>query len=117
MVVEEPSGQSDKTVLSAYSDLDRRDLICRALESREAIASAGGALATWTPAHSTGRSAEDTYLVRRAESEAGIDWDSGQCRPMAPNTFDMLWQDFQSGGRNVEEMLHALILTDAYGVP
>ena len=30
---------------------------------------------------------------------------------------DMLWQDFRDGGRNVESTLHALILTDAYGVP
>ena len=29
----------------------------------------------------------------------------------------MLWQDFRDGGRNVESTLHALILTDAYGVP
>jgi hypothetical protein len=31
--------------------------------------------------------------------------------------FDMLWGDFSQDGRNVETLLHALILTDAYGVP
>jgi len=74
-------------------NLERSDLIGRALESGEAIVTATGALATWTPAHSTGRSPKDTCLVRRAESEAGIDWDSPNCIPLAPDTFDMLWQD------------------------
>lgn len=31
--------------------------------------------------------------------------------------FDMLWTDLRDGGRNVEEMLRALVLTDAYGTP
>jgi phosphoenolpyruvate carboxykinase (ATP) len=74
-------------------DTERRDLIRRALQAKEAIASAGGALATWTPTHSTGRSPKDTYLVRRPDSEAGIDWDSPHCIPMEPETFDMLWND------------------------
>lgn len=29
----------------------------------------------------------------------------------------MLWQDFRDGGRDVDAMLHALVDTDAYGVP
>lgn len=31
--------------------------------------------------------------------------------------FDMLWQDFRDNGRNVEALLHAMVVTDAYGVP
>ncbi len=31
--------------------------------------------------------------------------------------FEALWVDFRDGGRNVEEMLRALVLTEAYRVP
>jgi len=31
--------------------------------------------------------------------------------------FDMLWTDFRDGGRNVEDLLRALVLTDTYGTP
>ena len=71
----------------------RRDMIGIALEKREAFASANGALATWTPTESTGRSPKDTYIVRRPESEKTVDWDSPACIPMDPETFDMLWAE------------------------
>jgi len=54
---------------------------------------ANGALATWTPPESTGRSPKDTYIVCHPESEGNIDWDSPNNIPMAPDTFDMLVQD------------------------
>ncbi len=44
-------------------------MIEEAVKNREAIVSANGALATWTPPESTGRSPKDTYIVRRPESE------------------------------------------------
>ena len=72
---------------------DRRGLIQLALQKREAIASACGALATWTPADSTGRSPKDTYIVQRPASRATIDWDSPNCIPLEPDTFEMLWED------------------------
>ena len=31
--------------------------------------------------------------------------------------FEQLWAAFRDDGRNVEEMLRALVLTEAYGVP
>ena len=71
----------------------RRELIRRALDNKEALPAASGALATWTPAHSTGRSPKDTYIVRRAESERSVDWDSPNCIPMTAETFEMLWHD------------------------
>jgi phosphoenolpyruvate carboxykinase (ATP) len=74
-------------------DPSRRDMIGIAIEKREAIPSANGALATWTPTDSTGRSPKDTYIVRRPESEKTIDWDSPNCIPMDPETFDMLWDE------------------------
>jgi len=73
--------------------LDRRDLIRHVVQNREAIPSACGALATWTPAESTGRSPKDTYIVRQPESERDIDWGAPNNIPMEPETFDMLWRD------------------------
>jgi len=71
----------------------RRELIKRAVDNKEAMVSANGALATWTPKESTGRSPQDTYMVRRPTSEGKIDWDSPNCIPMEPSTFELLWED------------------------
>ena len=71
----------------------RRDLIRAALAHREAMAAACGALATWTPTESTGRSPKDTLTVRRPESEATIDWDSPNNLPIDEATFDMVLED------------------------
>ena len=49
-----------------HPNLERRDLIDHAIRHKEAIASACGALATWTPPDSTGRSPKDTLTVRRS---------------------------------------------------
>jgi len=54
----------------------RETMIQEAVDRQEAIVSANGVLATWTPIESTGRSPKDTYIVRRRESEDNIDWDS-----------------------------------------
>jgi len=72
---------------------DRQRIIQEIVHHREAIVSANGALATWTPPESTGRSPKDTYIVRHPESEENIDWDSPNNIPMVPETFDMLVQD------------------------
>ena len=71
----------------------RREMIADAVEHREAIVADCGCLATWTPVESTGRSPKDTLIVRRAESEATIDWDSPNNLPLAPDTFDMMFED------------------------
>ena len=71
----------------------REVMIREGVDGREAIVSANGALATWTPPESTGRSPKDTYIVRRKESEASIDWDSPNNIPMDPDTFDMIMED------------------------
>jgi phosphoenolpyruvate carboxykinase (ATP) len=72
---------------------DRKRMIQEAVDYREAIVSANGALATWTPPESTGRSPKDTYIVRHPESEGDIDWGSPNNIPMEPETFDMLVED------------------------
>jgi len=68
-------------------------MIYEAVKNKEAVVSANGALATWTPPESTGRSPQDTYIVRRKESECDVDWDSPNSIPMEPETFDMLMED------------------------
>jgi len=74
-------------------NMPRERMIREAVANREAIPAACGALATWTPPESTGRSPKDTYMVRRPESEATIDWTSANNIPMEPSTFDMLVDD------------------------
>ena len=68
-------------------------MIRDAVEHREAIPAACGALATWTPTDSNGRSPKDTYLVRNPESEDTIDWNSPNNIPLEPDTFDMVLED------------------------
>ncbi len=72
---------------------DRQRMIQEVVDHREAVVSANGALATWTPTESTGRSPRDTYIVRHPASEGNIDWDCPNNIPMEPETFDMLVQD------------------------
>ncbi len=76
-----------------HGNPSRAALVEAALRNRDVIASACGALAVWTPPESTGRSPKDTYMVRRKESESTIDWDSPNCVPLDPSTFEMLWED------------------------
>jgi phosphoenolpyruvate carboxykinase (ATP) len=71
----------------------RKQLIRDAMERKEAVASACGALATWTPRESTGRSPKDTVTVRRSSSEGDIDWDSPNNIPIDEETFDRILED------------------------
>jgi phosphoenolpyruvate carboxykinase (ATP) len=72
---------------------EREVMIQEGLNNREGITSANGALATWTPPDSSGRSPKDTYIVCHKGSEGDIDWDSPNNIPMEPETFDMLAED------------------------
>jgi len=67
----------------------REALIEDAVRNKEAMVSACGALATWTPPESTGRSPKDTLTVKRPENEGQIDWDSPNNIPIGilPITF------------------------------
>jgi len=71
----------------------RKVMIREAVDNREAIISASGALDTWTPPESTGRSPKDTYIVRHEESEGNIDWDSPNNIPLEADTFDRIMED------------------------
>ncbi|NPE07992.1 MAG: phosphoenolpyruvate carboxykinase (ATP) [Asgard group archaeon] len=85
------------TVLSNHKkkivNPERKKLIQEALDNHEAIKSANGALATWTPPESTGRSPKDTVIVRRPESEGNIDWTSPNCLSISEEIFDLAWED------------------------
>ncbi len=76
-----------------HRNISRSTLIQAAVDNKEAVVSACGALATWTPMESTGRSPDDTVSVKRPESEGEIDWDSPNNLPIEASTFDMLFDD------------------------
>ncbi len=74
-------------------NINRRDMIKTSVEKHEALVMECGALATWTAPESTGRSPKDTYLVKHEATQHLIDWTSANNVPMAPDTFDMLFED------------------------
>lgn len=76
-----------------HNNVPRKKLIHEAVENREAMVTKNGALATWTPNHSTGRSPKDTYIVKNPESQANIDWTSPNNIPLDPETFNMVFED------------------------
>ena len=78
---------------NAGINISREDMIREAVERKEAIISESGAIATWTPPESSGRSPKDTVLVRRGESEGNIDWDSPNNLSITEDTFDMAMED------------------------
>jgi phosphoenolpyruvate carboxykinase (ATP) len=71
----------------------RKSLIQDSVNRKEAKISKCGALATFTPPESTGRSPKDTYIVKNPESEKTIDWTSPYCIPMQPKVFEQILQD------------------------
>ena len=74
-------------------NLPREVLISLAVDNKEAVLTRNGALATWTPSNSTGRSPKDTYIVRNPESELNIDWSSPNNIGMSPQTFALIFED------------------------
>lgn len=76
-----------------YYNPSRSFLIEQALNNKEALLSSSGALATWTPSESTGRSPQNTYIVKHPESEHKIDWQSPANNPLSPRTFDIIFAE------------------------
>ncbi|MUP39949.1 phosphoenolpyruvate carboxykinase [Labilibaculum sp. 44] len=74
-------------------NLPREVLISLAVDNKEAVLTRNGALGTWTPSNSTGRSPKDTYIVRNPESELNIDWSSPNNIGMNPQTFALVFED------------------------
>lgn len=89
-----------KTLLEAikahknvHTNIERKELIRYSVEKREAMISKNGALATWTPPESTGRSPKDTLIVKHDETAHNIDWSSPNNLPIDIETFEMIYQD------------------------
>ncbi len=78
---------------NVFRNPSREDMIRRAVERGEAVVSACGALSTWTPPESTGRSPKDTVIVKRTSSQDSIDWTSPNNIPVDEETFDMVFKD------------------------
>ncbi len=78
---------------NVFDNISRKEMIRMAVENKEAIVSESGALATWTPKESTGRSPKDTVMVRRKSSEDTIDWTSPNNLGIDEETFDMIFED------------------------
>jgi phosphoenolpyruvate carboxykinase (ATP) len=78
---------------NSLKNLKREELISEILTNKEAIASNCGALATWTPIESTGRSPKDTLIVKRKEIENFIDWSSPNNLPIDIETYEMILND------------------------
>jgi phosphoenolpyruvate carboxykinase (ATP) len=76
-----------------FKNVSRKEMIRDAVARREAMVTESGALATWTPPESTGRSPKDTYMVKRSISEANIDWTSPNNLPLDEETFDAIFAD------------------------
>lgn len=71
----------------------RSVLIDNAVNHWNAVRLESGALVTWTPRDSTGRSPTDTMIVRRPGSEPHIDWSSPYAIPVEPDVADMIISD------------------------
>ncbi|MDA1208606.1 MAG: phosphoenolpyruvate carboxykinase (ATP) [bacterium] len=115
---------SMQSLLSSHHDvrsnLDRASLITQSVEHRNAIIAESGALATWNPAHSTGRIPNETYMVRHEETADTIDWTAAACIAMTPALFDSLLGDALAVLRNKERIyeLDRCIGADAdYAMP
>jgi phosphoenolpyruvate carboxykinase (ATP) len=82
-----------KSHRNVYDNIGRSDMISHSVENKDAIVSESGALATWTPPESTGRSPKDTVIVKRASSEANIDWTSPNNIPIDEETFNIAFEE------------------------
>jgi phosphoenolpyruvate carboxykinase (ATP) len=87
-----------------HDNPSREDLIRASVENREAMITKNGALATWTPTESTGRSPKDTLIVQHPETQHHIDWTSPNNIPLAPETFDMIFEDAVAMMNETEKM-------------
>ena len=82
-------------------NMPRPALIQECVGNKEVLISKCGALATWTPSESTGRSPLDTLMVKRPKSEHTIDWTAANNIPLDPKTFEMMVDDaFKTLGKS-----------------
>lgn len=89
----EKLNEAVKSHSHVFDNITRREMIQAAVDNVEAIIAEGGALATWTPIESTGRSPKDTVIVKRPSSEKNIDWNSRNNIPIDEETFDIIFSE------------------------
>jgi phosphoenolpyruvate carboxykinase (ATP) len=87
-----------------FDNIERAKLNRLSLENKEALQAPCGALVTWHRPDSTGRSPEDTVIVKRETSADNIDWNSEYNIPIRSSTFDMLFEDALAMLRNKREI-------------
>ena len=93
MNLKDKLNEAVKSHQKVFDNISRKELIRHSVDNKEAIVSESGALATWTPPESTGRSPKDTVIVKRTESEANIDWSSPNNIPIDEETFNMAFKE------------------------
>ncbi len=78
---------------NVHWNLPAHTLFQAAIERKEGRVTAQGAFVAQTGEH-TGRSAQDKFTVRDSETEDQVWWDNN--KPMTPENFDTLYEDFIS---------------------
>ncbi|NQV13542.1 MAG: phosphoenolpyruvate carboxykinase (ATP) [Parcubacteria group bacterium] len=105
---------------SVQSDLTRPQIIDQVIKRQEAFVSFSGALVAWTPPESTGRSPDNTYIVRHRDSQDKIDWHSKANNPLAPEVFDSLWAEavgILAGKEKIYELDRVIGADSSYALP
>ncbi len=77
------------SLVSQYLNLSPTQLIKHALDNKEGVLAATGALSVVTGAR-TGRSPNDRFIVKESSSEQEIEWGKVN-RPIEESVFDALW--------------------------
>jgi len=77
-----------------HLNLSNLQLIDHAIERKEGVLAANGALSVITGAR-TGRSPNDRFVVKEASTEAEIDWGKVN-RPISEDKFDALWDKVEN---------------------
>ncbi|MEN8209524.1 MAG: phosphoenolpyruvate carboxykinase (ATP) [Candidatus Fermentibacteria bacterium] len=93
MTLQERIVEAVNSMDNVNRNIPRSDMIRKAVDRGEAVVSGCGALTTWTPPESTGRSPKDTLIVKRQSSRDTIDWTSPNNIPVDEETFNMVLED------------------------
>ena len=81
------------THTNCKKNLIRTELIQQSVDYDHVMKMRTGALSSWTPSESTGRSPKDTYIVDSIGVTKHVDWNSANNIPLKEETFEMLWND------------------------
>ena len=95
-----------KTTGDVYYNLGAAELAEHAVRRSEAKLTAHGALVAYTGQH-TGRSPKDKFVVRDSQTDGTIWWDNN--KPMAPEAFAALYDDFISHAATLDLYVQDLV--------